>query len=108
MGEKRPTHIDSIIMKKAKCKKELSRLRTAYELPAEVRALEEKTKPVKAKAAPERPRFVLSAQDRYSWCQKCQAVGGDLGAEDAAFASEFEAGLSPEDREYWEAKKIYG
>lgn len=93
---------------KAAEREELYRQRTPEELQAEVASLEARAAKPARKNLPERPKFFLSKNDRYAWCLKFQKAGGDLSDEDRTFASDYEATMNAEEREYWEAKRIYG
>ena len=91
---------------------EIYRVRTEEELAAEVAAVEarEETRVERRPGPdlPERPRIFLKETDRYKWIQDYLRAGGELSAEDAEFATAYEAGMNAEDREWWEMRRIYG
>jgi putative transposase len=60
------------------------------------------------KPIPPRPDFFTSNTDRYFWCIKCEAAGGDLSAEDRAFVADEEAAMTPDQRERWQFEREYG
>ena len=60
------------------------------------------------KPVPPRPDFFLKASDRYFWCVKCEASGGELPVEDRAFVQEHEAKMTPEERDRWQFEREYG
>jgi putative transposase len=60
------------------------------------------------KPVPPRPDFFLSRVDRYAWCIKCEAAGGDLSADDREFVTQEEAAMTPDQRERWQFEREYG
>ncbi len=60
------------------------------------------------KPAPVRPDYFATAADRYLWCVKCEAAGGELAAEDRYFVTEEEAKMTPGERERWQFEREYG
>ena len=61
-----------------------------------------------AKPIPPRPDFWVSATDRYLWCIKCEAAGGELSADDRAFVQQEEAAMTPAQRERWQFERECG
>jgi hypothetical protein len=60
------------------------------------------------KPIPPRPNFWVSATDRYLWCVKCEAAGGDLSAEDREFVTREEAAMTQDQRDRWQFEREYG
>ena len=60
------------------------------------------------KPVPERPGYFVTAADRYFWCVRCEAAGGELSAEDRYFVEEEELKMSPEARARWQFEREYG
>lgn len=59
------------------------------------------------KPAPARPGYFATATDRYFWCIKCEAAGGELSPEDRYFVEEEELKMSPQERERWQFEREY-
>ena len=60
------------------------------------------------KPVPTRPDYFATATDRYFWCIKCEASGGELSAEDRYFVEEEELKMTPAERERWQFERGYG
>lgn len=60
------------------------------------------------KPIPPRPGHWLSEVDRHLWCVKCEAAGGELSVEDRSFVAEYEAKMTPAQRERWQFEREYG
>ena len=92
-----------------KRQEELYRERTPEELAAEVADLEViQEAPARKKDLPERPGYFLSEFDRYAWCVKYEAAGGEMDEADRAFMAGYEADMTAEDKEMWAARRTYG
>ncbi len=60
------------------------------------------------KPLPARPDYFATAMDRYFWCIKCEASGGELSAEDRYFVEEEELKMTPGERDRWRFEREYG
>jgi len=96
----------------------LGRTLSPAELEAEIAKLEilnarlpdgtKVTLPRVAKALPPRPGYWISNTDRYLWCIKYEAMGGELCDEDRRFVEEEEMKMTPAERERWQFEREYG
>jgi hypothetical protein len=60
------------------------------------------------KPVPPRPDYFVSNTDRYLWCVKCEAAGGELSAEDRKFVTHEEAAMTQGERERWQFERECG
>lgn len=91
---------------------EFYHIRSHEELSVEVAKLEQIAEKSQRKLRidkdlPKRPSCFLTELDRYKWVVRFGLTGGELSSNDQVFKANFEAGMSEEQREYWETTRQY-